>query len=401
MNRNRPNRSAAKVTAFTLTSALGVGNAATLAAFRAERGGLRRRMLRDGGSSWMGAVDDTSVTLPDELAPFDCRATRIIERAITQDGFLQRVAEAKDRYGAHRVGCFMGTITGALGSIEKCYRENDPKTGDLGAYDGRLSLFLQLHSMTDYVSLRLDLAGPVATVSNACSSSAKVFCLAQRYIDSSLCDAVVIGGIDCLNETFIYGFRSLGLLSTEPCRPWDHRRDGLSLGEAAGFTLLERSAVAADDIALLGFGESVDGYHMTTPPPDGAGAALAMRSALSSAGLAPGDIDYINLHGTGTPANDASEDAAILSVFGRETLCSATKGWTGHTQGAAGVVEGILSMMSIKHGFVPATLNCAERDPKLGSRIALTNASRSVKNVLSNSFGFAGNNCALVFGAAS
>src|SRR5207244_5321927 len=123
------------------------------------------------------------------------------------------------------------------------------------------------------------------------------------------------------------------------------------LGEAAGFALLERSAVAADDVALLGFGESVDGYHMTAPLPDGAGAALAMRTALSSAGLAPGDIDYINLHGTGTPANDASADAAILSVFGRETLCSATKGWTGHTQGAAGVVEAILSMMSIKHGF--------------------------------------------------
>ncbi|MBR0701953.1 beta-ketoacyl-ACP synthase [Bradyrhizobium diazoefficiens] len=389
------------MTAFTLTSALGVGNDATLAAFQAGRGGLCRRTLRDGGSSWMGPVDDSSVALPDELAPFDCRATRIIERAITQDRFLQRVAEAKDRYGAHRVGCLVGTITGALGSIETRYRENDPKAGDLGADDGRLSVFLQLNSMADYVRRRMDLAGAFATVSNACSSSAKVFCLAQRYIDASLCDAVLVGGIDCLNETFIYGFRSLGLLSTEPCRPWDQRRDGLSLGEAAGFALLERSAVATGDISLLGFGESVDGYHMTAPLPDGAGAALAMRTALSSAGLAPGDIDYVNLHGTGTPANDASEDAAILSVFGRETLCSATKGWTGHTQGAAGVVEAILSMMSIKSGFVPATLNCAERDPKLGSRIALTGARRSVKRVLSNSFGFAGNNCALVFGAAS
>jgi len=204
-----------------------------------------------------------------------------------------------------------------------------------------------------------------------------------------------------VNETFVYGFRSLGLLSAEPCRPWDRRRDGLSIGEAAGFALLERFPVGLDDISVLGFGESVDGYHMTAPHPEGMGAEAAMRNALRSAGLKPRDIDYINLHGSGTPANDAAEDTAVLHVFGDETPCSSTKSWTGHTQGAAGITEGVLSMLCIKHGLMPATLNSAELDPKLRTRFLLKNMSGRVNRVLSNSFGFAGNNCALVFGAAS
>src|SRR5580658_5154951 len=286
----------AGITAYTLTSALGVGNAAALEALRAERGALRQRALRGGGSSWMGAVEPIDEPVPAVLRQFDCRATRIMERAIVQDDFLLRVAQARERYGAHRIGCFMGTITAALGAIEKCYRDNNPSAGDLGP-DDRLDVFLQLHSMTDYCQQKLEISGPAATISNACSSSAKVFCIAQRYIDAGLCDAAVVGGIDCLNETFIYGFRSLGLLSANPCRPWDRRRNGLSLGEAAGFALLERSPAQADDIALLGYGESVDGYHMTAPHPEGMGAESAMRNALRSAGLAAKDIDYINLHG--------------------------------------------------------------------------------------------------------
>lgn len=399
MSNTTRHRPLAAVTAYTLTSALGAGVAATIEAVQAQRGGLTPRALREGGSSWMGKVEDLDTPLPEALRQYDCRATRMMARAIAQDDFLTAVAQARERYGAHRVGCFVGTISGGLRSVERCYHDNHPETGDLGP-DGGLDIFLQLHSMTDYSRQQLEIAGPVATVSTACSSSAKVFCLAQRYIESGLCDAAVVGGVDCLNETFIYGFRSLGLLSGEPCRPWDRRRDGLSLGEAAGFALLERRPVQPNDISLLGWGESVDAYHMTAPHPDGLGAETAMRNALRNAGLAPADIDYINLHGSGTPANDASEDAAILTVFGHDTPCSATKGWTGHTQGAAGITEAVLSMLSIKHGLIPATLNCAERDAKLNARIVLTNTPYPVNRVLSNSFGFAGNNCSLIFGAA-
>jgi 3-oxoacyl-[acyl-carrier-protein] synthase I len=400
MGSDRPSRPLAHVTAFTLTSALGRGNAATLEAMQSQRGGLRRQALRGGGASWLGLVEDLDEPVPAAVRRLDCRANRMMERALAQDDLLTRVAHARERYGAHRVGCFMGTITGGQGDAERCYREHDPKAGDLGP-DDRIDVFVQLYSMTEYCRRRLEITGPAATVSTACSSSAKVFCIAQRYIDAGLCDAAIVGGVDCVNEIFIYGFRSLGLLSPEPCRPWDRRRDGLSLGEAAGFALLERSPVSPDDIALLGFGESVDGYHVTAPHPEGMGAEAAMRGALRSAGLAPEDIDYINLHGSGTPANDASEDAAILRVFGDKTPCSSTKGWTGHTQGAAGITEAILSMLCIRHRLVPAMLNLVERDPKLRSRIVVESMSARVDRVLSNSFGFAGNNCSLIFGVAS
>jgi 3-oxoacyl-[acyl-carrier-protein] synthase-1 len=399
MSNTTPRRPLA-VTAYTLTSALGAGVAATIEAIQAQRGGLTPHAVREGGSCWTGKVEDIDTPLPEALRQYDSRAARMMAQAIAQDDFLTAVAQARERYGAHRVGCFIGTIGGGQNGIERYYIDNRPKTGDLGPVGG-LGMFLQLHSVTDYSRQQLEIAGPMVTVSTACSSSAKVFCLAQRYIESGLCDAAVVGGVDFLNESFIFGFRSLGLLSGEPCRPWDRRRDGLSLGEAAGFALLERRPVQPNDISLLGCGDSVDGYHMTAPHPDGIGAESAMRSALRNAGLEPADIDYINLHGSGTPANDSSEDAAILTVFGRDTPCSATKGWTGHTQGAAGITEAVLSMLSIKYGLIPATLNCAERDAKLNARIVLTNTPYPVNRVLSNSFGFAGNNCSLIFGAAT
>jgi len=139
---------------------------------------------------------------------------------------------------------------------------------------------------------------------------------------------------------------------------------------------------------------------MTAPHPEGAGAEAAMRGALHHAGLGADDIDYINLHGSGTPANDASEDRAVHRLFGGDVPCSGTKGWTGHTQGAAGIAEAVLSMLSIEHGLIPATLNTTEVDPTLNTRIVLRNLAQPVRRVLSNSFGFGGSNCALIFGAA-
>jgi 3-oxoacyl-[acyl-carrier-protein] synthase I len=386
------------VTSYTITSALGVGKEATLRAFEAEQGGLRHRELRGGGTTWLGVIEDVGDKLAGPLEYYDCRANRIIRQAFSQDGFMEDVARARDEYGAHRVACFIGTICGAHGDAELCYRHNNPSAGDLGP-DRRVDMMVQLFSTTEYCRSALGISGPAATVSTACSSSAKVFCIAQRYLQAGLCDAAVVGGIDCANETLIYGFRSLGLLSTSPCRPWDRRRNGLNLGEGCSLALLEREPRNADDPMLLGYGESGDGYHMTAPHPDGMGAEAAMRAALRTAGLQPEDIDYINLHGSGTPANDASEDCAVLRVFGSHTPCSSTKGWTGHTQGAAGITEAIFSLFSIKHGFMPGMLNTSEPDPKLGAQIVLESRAHPVKRVLSNSFGFGGNNCAVIFGA--
>jgi 3-oxoacyl-[acyl-carrier-protein] synthase I len=393
----------AYVTSYTLTSALGAGNDATLDALRAHRGGLRSSSLRAGGTTWLGLVDgldEDAAAITGALRVFDCRANRMLRRALAQDGFMRDVARARDRYGPRRVACFVGTIGGGLEDLEQRYRRYDPGAGDLGPA-ARLECTAHLYAAPEYCRHLLGITGPAATISTACSSSAKVFCSAYRYLAAGLCDAAVVGGVDCANETFVYGFRALGLLSSSPCRPWDRDRDGLSVGEAAGFALLEREPRAGDGgIALLGFGESADAYHMTAPHPEGNGAEAAMRAALGQAGLRPGDIDYINLHGSGTPANDASEDRAVHRLFGSGIPCSGTKGWTGHTQGAAGIAEAVLSMLSIRHAFIPATLNTAEPDPSLNSRIVLRNVAQPVRRVLTNSFGFGGSNCALIFGAA-
>jgi 3-oxoacyl-[acyl-carrier-protein] synthase-1 len=237
-------------------------------------------------------------------------------------------------------------------------------------------------------------------ISTACSSSAKVFAAAQRYIDAGLCDAALVGGVDSLCLTTLYGFNSLQLVSEQPCRPSDARRNGLSLGEAAGFTLLMRASDDdRGDVQLCGYGESSDAYHMSSPHPDGLGAQLAMQSALDRAGLSARDIDYINLHGTATPANDLAEGKAIAAMFGSDTPCSSTKGWIGHTLGAAGISEALFSLLAIRHGFLPQSLNTEQPDPAIPCRILTAREDRAPRRVLSNSFGFGGTNCSLILGA--
>jgi 3-oxoacyl-[acyl-carrier-protein] synthase-1 len=199
----------------------------------------------------------------------------------------------------------------------------------------------------------------------------------------------------------LYGFHSLQLVSAQPCRPLDAQRDGISIGEAAAFALLERPADAEAGVALLGYGESADGYHLSSPHPDGRGALEAMRAALERAGLDADALDYVNLHGTGTPANDSAETRAVGALAGRGVPVSSTKGWTGHTLGAAGATEAVFGALAIEHGFLPGTLNLDTPDPALAP-LDLIRSSRdaTVRRVLSNSLGFGGSNCSLLLGAA-
>jgi 3-oxoacyl-[acyl-carrier-protein] synthase-1 len=252
------------------------------------------------------------------------------------------------------------------------------------------------------VRARLALAGPAWTVSTACSSSAKVFGTAARMIAAGVIDAAVVGGVDSLCLTTLYGFNSLELLAREPCRPWDRSRSGLSIGEAAAFALLEPlpAAPAPGAIALYGVGESSDAHHMSSPHPEGLGARLAMAAALEAAALRPGDIDYVNLHGTATPSNDAAEDRAVSELFGTDTPCSSTKGATGHTLGAAGGVEAVIATLALRHGYIPAGANTLEPDPALRAHYVLEGRAAPLARVLSNSFGFGGSNCSLVLGRA-
>jgi len=213
-------------------------------------------------------------------------------------------------------------------------------------------------------------------------------------------DAAVVGGVDTLCLTTLYGFNSLQLLSRAPCRPYDAARDGISIGEAAAFFLLERLPGSPDReaVALLGAGESSDAWHMSAPHPEGRGARAAMESALAAAGLEPGAIDYLNLHGTGTQSNDAAEDKAVTALFGTALPCNSTKGMTGHALGAAGAVEAMACILAIRAGFIPPGVGTRNIDPTLKARYDIRGGAALVTRAMSNSFGFGGSNCSLVFG---
>ena len=203
--------------------------------------------------------------------------------------------------------------------------------------------------------------------------------------------------------TTLYGFRSLGLMSEAPCRPFDAQRNGLSIGEAAAFALLERlpdeeaQALPADSIVLRGYGETSDAYHMSAPHPEGAGARAAMQGALHMAGLRTQEVDYINLHGTATPANDVAEGMAVHALFGSDTVCSSSKGFTGHTLGAAGTVEAVVCALALVHQFIPGSVHTQTLDADIAVNYALQPRQQAVRHVLSNSFGFGGSNCSLLF----
>jgi 3-oxoacyl-[acyl-carrier-protein] synthase-1 len=390
------------LSASTMTSCLGTGAAQTLDALRAERSGLARCRFESAElDAWVGEVTGLDEQpIRGELAAFDCRNNRLAERALASDGFEAAVAAAIARHGADRIGVFIGTSTSGILQTELAYRRRGPD----GALpdDFRYAETHNSFSVADYTRRRLGLRGPAVAVSAACASSAKVFGNAARMIEAGVIDAAVVGGVDSLCLTTLYGFNSLELISHSACRPFDTHRDGISIGEAGGFALVEPVGPSVDPAAVLvaGVGESSDAYHMSSPHPEGAGARAAMRAALEAAGLEPADIDYINLHGTGTPSNDSAEDVAVHSVFGDDVPASSTKGATGHALGAAGIIEALIVALAIRHHLAPAGLNTREIDPALKSRYLLRNLDLRVDIGLSNSFGFGGANCALVLGRA-
>jgi 3-oxoacyl-[acyl-carrier-protein] synthase I len=384
-------------------SSLGKGLDATAAALIERRSGLAPCDFDTARiDSWIGRIADEALApVRQDLARFDCRNNRIAQLALRQDGFEHAVEEARARHGARRIGVFLGTSTSGILQTELAYHRRDPATGALPD-DLQYATTHNNYSLADFVRTYFALGGPSVVVSTACSSSAKVFGNAARAIAAGLCDAAIVGGADSLCLTTLYGFGSLQLLASGPCRPFDAGRDGISIGEGAGFVLLE--PVGRDDAnrtALLGVGESSDAYHMSSPHPDGAGARLAMSAALRSAGRSPGDIDYINLHGTGTRTNDPAEENAVHDLFGEDTACSSTKGWTGHTLGACGALEAIICEIAIRRGFMPGSVNTRILDPTIRVRYLIDNAQEPPRTVMSNAFGFGGTNCSLVIGPAA
>lgn len=389
---------------FTATSSIGRGLDQTLDALRQRRTGLAPCAFDTVDlATYVGEVPGVDATqLPARLADFDCRNNRLAFLGLTQDGFDEAVRAAIAKHGAQRIGVFIGTSTSGILQTELAYRRRDPATGALPA-DFIYRTTHNTFSVADFTRHYFGLTGPAVVVSSACSSSAKVFASARRMMASGLIDAAVVGGVDSLCLTTLYGFNSLGLISEQACRPFDAQRNGITIGEAAAFALLEHPPehLDADAVLLVGIGESSDAYHMSSPHPDGLGARVAMQGALKMAGLQPSDIDYINLHGTATQTNDAAESKAVQHVFGSRTPCSSTKGATGHTLGAAGGVEAVICALVLRHGLLPAGLNTRQLDPALGLYYLLDNREQPAAHVLSNSFGFGGTNCSLIFARAA
>ena len=388
---------------FTATSSIGRGLSQTLDALRQRRAGLVPCAFDTVDlSTFIGEVAGVDAgQLPAHLSTFDCRNNRLALLGLQQDGFIEAVHAAIAKYGSKRIGVFLGTSTAGILQTELAYRRRDPVTGALPA-DFLYGTTHNTFSVADFTHHYFGLTGPAVVVSSACSSSAKVFSSARRMLATGLIDAALVGGVDSLCLTTLYGFNSLGLTSEQACRPFDAQRNGISIGEAAAFALLERAPEKLHDdaVLLLGIGESSDAYHMSSPHPEGLGARMAMQDALNMARLQPSEIDYINLHGTATQSNDAAEGKAVAALFGALTPCSSTKGATGHTLGAAGGLEVVICALALQHDLLPAGLNTQQLDPAQDLDYVLENREQPVARVLSNSFGFGGTNCSLIFGRA-
>jgi len=338
-------------------------------------------------------------TLPVAQVPGELAPPRTV--ALAQPAARQALEQADLWHSATaKVGLACGTCVGGMPETEEAVAAQlvggdvDPdvwRRHGCGATSGALA---------DYAGL----AGPTYTLSTACSSGAQALATAAQALRAGQADAMLAGGVDAICRLTLNGFASLLAVSPAGCQPFDVARKGMSLGEAAAFLVLERESVArargANVLAtLLGSGNRCDAFHLTAPDPNGAGALAAMRAALADAGVAAGDVDYVNAHGTGTDENDRAEGRALRALFGGDVPpVSSTKRVFGHTLGAAGALEAIVSILALRHEFLPGTCGLEQPDPACEVEPLRAPREARARIALSNSFGFGGNNTVLVLG---
>lgn len=386
---------------YESVTAAGVGLAAQRQALRESRSGLSKNDFPHSHlDTWIGrvaAADDFHWAAPWES--WRSRNNALAAIGLQQGSLRASIEHAKSTLGTHRVGVVIGSSTSNIEQTEQAYHHLSANGMLTDPY--RVAEVFNPHGPGMFVAQLCGLSGPALTLNTACSSSAKVFATAARWLSVGFVDAVLVGGIDSLALSVLHGFHSLQLVSTDYCRPFDQKRDGINLGEAAGYALLTRAQQQLEhtDIILSGYGESSDAHHMSHPHPEGLGARVAVEDALKRARLVPADIDYINLHGTATRANDHAEGNVIAQIFGPAVPASSTKGWTGHTLGAAGIVEAIFSIETLRSGLIPGTLHLQTVDRDIALAVNKSNLSSEspLHHVMSNSFGFGGNNCSLIF----
>lgn len=365
------------------------------------------RRLFAGDSSGMveaeGWVPETTVivgAVAGALQPLagESRNNQLLHEAALQ--IETPIREAIARFGPQRVGVVLGTSTSGIEEASQGIAHYLREQAFPADYDYAQQ---ELSAPAVFLAEWLHLSGPAYVISTACTSGARALMSARRLLDLNLCDAVICGGVDSLCTLTLNGFTALEAISAERCNPFSVNRSGINIGEGAALFLMSRQANAEGaSIALLGAGASSDAHHISAPEPGGKGALAAMQKALKAANLEPGQIHYLNLHGTATRHNDAMESLAVQALFGERLACSSSKPMTGHTLGAAGALEAAFCWLSLAHGQLPPHLWDGQQDPELpvlnligpGQRLPAT----APRHLMSNSFAFGGNNVSLILG---
>ena len=401
MENNQALISPVAVIAFSALSACGQGNKALYQALSKNQSALAPLELLDVPfKTYVGAITQPLHSLDPDLIDFDSRNSRVALTALNDIDAGVRVAmeEVKSKYGSQRVGVVIGTSTSGLNETEDAYMEL-LKTDKLPA-DFHFVKQHAYQATARFLQRELGLSGVCYAVSTACSSGAKAIAAGQRLIASGVCDAVLVGGVDTLCRLTLRGFHSLDLVAESPCTPMDKNRQGLSIGEAAGLLVLEKCCSSnLSNMKILAVGESADAYHMSTPHPEGIGAVLAMNNSLKKAGVSFDMLDYLNLHATATKINDRVESAAVYSIFANNLKCSGTKGLTGHTLGASGALETIITLLALQYQFIPGTYGLEELEGDCKLQVVKTPLyEQKLQIAMSNSFGFGGNNASVLVG---
>ncbi len=384
-----------------ILTAIGSGKTATAQALaRAERALTPSLDYFHTHPVMLGQVTTPLPEIPAPFARWNARNNQMLLAALQQ--IASTIAALRAQYGPARIAVVMGTSTSGTENGERAYATYAAQQHWPDGYNYHQQ---ETSSPSDFAAAWCGITGPAFTIATACSSSAKVFASARRLIDAGVVDAAIVGGVDTLCRMTVRGFHALEILSPTVARPFSPTRDGISIGEGAAVFVLQRGDAP---VHLLGVGETADAHHLTAPDPEGSGAAAAMQHALAEAGLAPSAIRYINLHGTGTPLNDAAEAHALARVFGAGAVpCSSTKGMTGHLLGASGACEAAFLWLTLhpdhSSGALPAQVSdgepCDPRIPPLALVAPHTPAPREgACAMLSNAFGFGGSNVSLILG---
>ncbi|MBF6023355.1 beta-ketoacyl-ACP synthase [Lysobacter niastensis] len=391
--------SAAYLNELGIVCALGDGPdavAQSLFAHDAPRGVTMTDTYSPGRELAVGEVAGALPDLSDCVLPMRTRNNALLRMAHAQ--IRDAVAAAIERFGAHRVAVIVGTSTSGIGEAERALPERRERGDWPSSYHYAQQ---EIGAPSAFLAAESGARGPAWTISTACSSSAKALASAARLLRAGMADAVIAGGADSLCSFTVSGFSALEAVSLQRCNPFSGNRSGIHIGEGAALFLMTREP---GPVRLAGWGETSDAHHMSAPEPQGTGAIAAIEQALARGGIAADEVDYVNLHGTATPQNDAMESRAVMATLGGAVAASSTKALTGHTLGAAGALEAGLCWLAMarnpEHRLPPHWWD-GEPDTELPPLDLIAPGRRAagpLRHVLSNSFAFGGSNAALLFG---